>query len=217
MNRVIAYIDGFNLFHGLRSTGDKSLYWLNLSLLCKNLLRPGQELVHTHYFTARIVVSGRSGAEDVRRQAVYLEALSAQPAITIHIGHFLAKPGSCRSCHVEWVAYEEKQSDVNLAVELLTDAFQDRFDTALVLSADSDLLTPILLVQRDHPNKRVVVAFPPNRSSAALKQHAPCLTIGRDKLRKSLFEDIVSSPTGFPLHRPVTWRPAARAPGGRLE
>ena len=118
---------------------------------------------------------------------------------------------------MEWVAYEEKQSDVNLAVELLTDAFQDRFDTALVLSADSDLLTPILRVQRDHPNKRVVVAFPPNRSSAALKQHAPCLTIGRDKLRKSLFEDIVSSPTGFPLHRPVTWRPAARAPGGRLE
>ncbi|WP_460309439.1 NYN domain-containing protein, partial [Thermus brockianus] len=54
MERVIAYVDGFNLYFGLREAKLKRYYWLDVSLLAKNLLKPQQHLVATHYFTARI-------------------------------------------------------------------------------------------------------------------------------------------------------------------
>jgi uncharacterized LabA/DUF88 family protein len=98
-------------------------------------------------------------------------------------------------------------TDVNIAVELMTDAFQDRFDTALLVSADSDLVGPIKTVKRLFDNKRVVVAFPPARSSSALQRVAHAhYFIGRDKLSKSVFPDEVVKPDGFILRRPAEWR-----------
>jgi hypothetical protein len=38
--RVIAYIDGFNLYFGLRESGLRRCYWLNLPALAESLLRP---------------------------------------------------------------------------------------------------------------------------------------------------------------------------------
>src|SRR5438045_3779105 len=38
-------------------------------------------------------------------------------------------------------------TDVNVAVELLKDAFQDAFDVAILISADSDLIAPLAAVR----------------------------------------------------------------------
>ena len=40
-------------------------------------------------------------------------------------------------------------TDVNIAVEMLTDVFQDKLDKALIISADSDLAGPIRKVSRN--------------------------------------------------------------------
>ena len=47
MKRVIVYIDGFNLYYGLRSKGWKWLYWLNVQEMARRLLQPEQTLVKT--------------------------------------------------------------------------------------------------------------------------------------------------------------------------
>jgi len=39
MDRVIAYIDGYNLYYGLREQGWKRYYWLNLQKLAGQFLR----------------------------------------------------------------------------------------------------------------------------------------------------------------------------------
>ena len=54
MDRVIVYIDGFNLYFGLKSKGWRRYFWLNPQKLIENLLKPGQKLVFTKYFTARV-------------------------------------------------------------------------------------------------------------------------------------------------------------------
>ena len=54
MERVIAYIDGFNLYYGLKSSGWRRYYWLNIQRLVQNLLKPNQRLILTKYFTSRI-------------------------------------------------------------------------------------------------------------------------------------------------------------------
>ncbi len=94
------------------------------------------------YFTARIRVA-KGKASDAKRQTDYLDALATLDSISIHYGHYLPKSLECRSCKQTWTAFEEKMTDVNIAVQLLVDAYDDKFDVALLLSADSDLTTPV--------------------------------------------------------------------------
>ncbi len=206
MTRVLAYVDGFNLYHGLRAAGLKRLYWLDVAALAARLCKPGQQLVHTRYFTARIRDNGNSAA-DVRRQATYLDALSAREDLSVVEGHYLTKPAQCRACGATWSQHEEKMTDVNIAVALLTDAFDDRFDTALVLSADSDLVPPLRTIRARFPDKRVIVAFPPRRASFDLRSVAhAAFTIGEANLRHAQLPDTVVTPNGVDLHRPPSWR-----------
>lgn len=206
MNRVTTYIDGFNLYFGLRSKGWRRYYWLNLHQLSLALLKPGQQLDAVHYFTARIRANGHN-VDDMRRQSLYIEALQTLPDTTLHFGHFLDKPRQCRQCGAQWMDYEEKMTDVNIAVQMLADAFDDRFDTALIISADSDLTTPVSKVRQRFPAKRVVIAQPPGRRSTALCNNATgYFTIGEAKLRASQLPDQVQRADGFVLLRPTHWR-----------
>ena len=58
--RVAVYIDGFNLFYGLRSKGWRRYYWLDIYRLAQNLLLPGQSLAAVKYFTARYSIHAQA-------------------------------------------------------------------------------------------------------------------------------------------------------------
>ena len=123
-----------------------------------------------------------------------------------YYGQFLEDTITCRVCGHTYVTYHEKMTDVNIAVELMSDAFQDQFDVALILSADSDLVGPVEAVRRLFPTKRLIVAFPPKRSSYALQQVAhTTLHIDHNELAKSLLPETVLKPDGVALHHPIEW------------
>lgn len=206
MNRVILYIDGFNLYFGLRDAGWKRYYWLDLDLLGSNLLKPTQRLIAVKYFTARISANPRN-PDKQRRQANYLEAIESLPFTHVFYGHYLSKAQRCFSCGASWITQEEKMTDVNIAVEIMADAVEDNFDTALLLSADSDLAAPIEFVRKRHSNKSVVVVSPPRRQSKKLESlvHAT-FRLGRKKLHDSQLPDEFVKPDGFILRRPEEWR-----------
>lgn len=205
MERVIVYVDGFNLYFGLKDAGFKRYYWLDVAALGCALLKPNQTLAVTHYFTARIRDNGRN-ALDRKRQSNYLDALTLRGA-RIQEGHYLPKDRQCRKCGHEWRDYEEKETDVNIAVQMLADAFDNKYDTALVISGDSDLCTPVRHIRIRFPHKRIIVAFPPRRHSSELKRCANgYLSIGEDKLRDSQLPDQVAKPDGYTLIRPESWR-----------
>ncbi len=192
--RVAVYVDGFNLFYGLRDKGWKRYYWLDLKLLGERLLRPGQVLVAVRYFTARVLPKPDDPDKPIR-QNTYLEALATLPDLSIHYGYFVPRREG----------YEEKMTDVNVAVEMLCDAHADAFDTAMVVSADGDLTGAVLAVKERY-NKRVIVAFPPNRRSNELRAAATSsLVIGADSLRNSQLPDVVPSAAGYALRRPANW------------
>lgn len=204
MTRVISYIDGFNLYFGLRSKGWRKYYWLDLVALSESLLKPGQTLEHCHYFTAR--VAGGSASQSAKRQTLWLDALTTRQRMTTHLGQYLQKPQKCRSCGATWTSYEEKMTDVNIAAQLLVDGYNNRYDTALIISGDSDLTTPVSLVRSQFPGKRVIVAFPPDRHSQHLRRTANgAMAIGEDKLRHNLLPNAITAPNGFVIHRPAQW------------
>jgi uncharacterized LabA/DUF88 family protein len=203
-DRVIVYIDGYNLYHGLRAAKLHSSRWLDLRRLAANLLKPGQRLELVRYFTTRV----RNDPGAAQRQAVYIDALHARGGIEIDFGHFLSKTVTCRSCRNSWQQNEEKKTDVNIAVRLLDDAYDDRVGVAIEMSGDSDLVPPVESIRARFPAKRLIVAFPPQRHSAELQRVADAsFRISNRNIRASRLPDPVNTPAGIRLHAPRGWLP----------
>ena len=200
--RVMAYIDGFNLYFGIRQAGWKRLYWLDVGALPATLLRTGQQLVGVRYFSARI-----SGPPDKqRRQNAFLEATKAMGKCSMHYGQYLDVPQTCYVCGAGYSVPKEKMTDVNIAVEMLSDAHQNLFDTALLISADSDLMPPVRKIKELFPAKRVVIAFPPKRRSKRLSGAADgFIRVGRSNLTASLLPERVRKRGGPVIRRPREW------------
>lgn len=161
--RAIVYFDGFNFYNGCfnnlaRPQIWRTLKWLDLGKYCQ-LMFPALEIVQIRYFTARLKPTPVDPDAPLK-QHEYLRALDTVPNLTTHEGQFLihrkrryvATPSGGREIYAdplrqEWVVIpEEKGSDVNLATWLVADAFRSRFETAIVVSNDSDLAVPLRLV-----------------------------------------------------------------------
>src|SRR5438876_812465 len=147
------YVDGFNLYFGcVKGTPYK---WLNIAQLCDVLL-PGHQIERIKYFTAR--VHGRPGDPlGPLRQQTFLRALRTIRNIEIYFGHFLthqvmmplAQPVPGLPQFVRVIKTDEKGSDVNLATHLLHDGHLGRYEAAVVVSGDSDLLSPMRFVRQE--------------------------------------------------------------------
>ena len=85
MQRVAAYIDGFNLYYGLRDRGWRRYFWLDIRQLSENLLIPNQYLVGVRYFTTEVVRDFNSSGRFMR-QRTFLEATELLQKVTIHYG-----------------------------------------------------------------------------------------------------------------------------------
>lgn len=201
MEKVISYIDGYNLYHGLKSQGWKWAYWINLHLMIENLLSQNQKLVTTKYFTTRVSVP-----EDKRlRQQKFLEALGTIPEVKFFYGKYIPDEVICRQCGHTYTTYHEKMTDVNMAVEMLTDGMKNKYDTAILVSGDSDLVNVVHRVREF--KKKVIILFPPKRKPRNLRESANVvIDIDAQLLSKSLFPDEVIKQDGYVLKKPDEWR-----------
>lgn len=204
--RVLFYIDGFNLYFGMKTKGWNRYLWLDLQTLCGSLCKPDQKLAQVKYFTAR-VSSTTSDPGKSKRQSAYLDAIEAHGGVLTFYGKYLSKDTTCKNCGAITPKHEEKETDVNIAVAVLGDAFTDQFDTAILISADSDLVPVVRAVRHFTPHKRVVIAFPPARQSYELRQAANgFFHIGETDLRHNQPPNAVTTASGYVIHRPVEWQ-----------
>lgn len=103
----------------------------------------------------------------------------------------------------QFYAFEEKGSDVNLAALLLNDAWQDRFEAAVGISNDTDLVTPIRMVASEREKPVFIVC--PGRWPVApkLKQAASYVRhVQRAQLRAAQFPDPLP---GTQISKPTSW------------
>jgi len=203
VERVIAYVDGFNLYFGLKSKGWCRYYWLNIQVLVQNLLKPSQRLLLTKYFTARIT----SPPGKQIRQSTFIEALETLDDFHIFYGKYQLNPRCCPHCAFEDEVPREKMTDVNIATEILKDAYQDKFDVAFLISADSDLVPPLEALKELFCKKRIIIAFPPKRWSSDLAKSAHIsFVISRARIAKSLFPEEIKKQDGYILRCPDSWK-----------
>jgi len=198
--RVIVYIDGFNLYFGMTSKYNNTK-WLDLISLAENILKPNQTLVEVRYYTAMI----SNNVSKVKRQVSYIDALR-NSGVSITLGHYKKKKKFCRSCDANWLTYEEKMTDVNISVDLLKHAMEDKYDAAMLISGDSDLVPPIKAVHSSFINKRIFVVFPPNRANEDVRRVAKgYFTLGRKTLLDNQFAASIQLPNGKALIKPNDW------------
>ena len=151
------YVDGFNLYYGLRRWGPGHK-WLDLEKLA-NLSFPQHSVKRVRCFSARV----RSRPPDLQkpvRQDIDWQALETLPRVSLFAGDFRSdvkrfySPSLGKTIDV--VREEEKGSDVNLATYLLLDAFRADCEQAVVISNDGDLKESLRVVGEEF-GKRVVL------------------------------------------------------------
>ena len=207
------YIDGLNLYYGALRHRWPQYKWLDVQSFCEGLL-PRHRINRIRYFTA--VISSNQSDPDARlRQQIYLRALGTLPKVHIHMGYFLSSnvrmplvdppPSGPHTAYVRKV--EEKRTDVNLAVSLLLDCFDDDFDEAVVISNDSDMAPAIeIAIDRFGKSVGVVNPHPRNRRSSYLQRIASWSypSINRRRFAGSQFPRTLTDDRGT-FSKPLNW------------
>jgi uncharacterized LabA/DUF88 family protein len=207
--RTSVYIDGFNLYFGsLRHTPHK---WVDVKAMAERHLASHHQITAIKYFTAKI--NARPGDPDQPvRQETYLRALRTLPNLRIIFGHYLTKVVRMPLAHplpggpatVEVMKTEEKGSDVNLATHLVHDAHLGLFDCAVIVSGDSDLLSPVRMVITDL-KKAVGVLNPQRHPCVVLKRHATFYKhLRANFIAASQFPTVLTDVRG-PFSKPQSW------------
>jgi len=210
--RTRVYVDGLDFYYAaFRRSHFERFKWLDVSAFCSAAL-PRNDVQLVRYFTARLDPSrGRAGQRG--RQDTYLSALQTLPGLAIHFGQFVehAKlhwlvepPPHGPSKALVWVP-EEKGSDVNLASHLLVDGFTGRYEVAVVISNDADLLEPVRLV-------REVLGLPVGvlkvqggqRACVFAKQADFVRTVRRSHFAASQLPNVIET-EGTRIEKPPEW------------
>lgn len=202
--KVIAYIDGFNFYFGLKARGWRKYYWIDFVKFIELQLKPYQELIEVNYFSAAPLDKDKAD-----RQDLLFSANKLNPKFKLHLGKFLTKERQCPYCHQIIHSFEEKETDVRIATKMITDVVQEKCDITLLLSADSDLIPPIEFIREHNPRHKVFVYFPPNRHSSNLKalcDNSKVLNGANLIFDKAIMPDTILSRDGYKIERPIKWR-----------
>ena len=101
---------------------------------------------------------------------------------------------------------EEKRSDVNIATSMVLDAVNNRAESFVLVSGDTDFIGPVNIVRKDY-GKNVIVLNPHTRRSD-LKQYASYYKdIPRDLPSQCQLPDEIPIGThGNVIRRPLSWQ-----------
>jgi len=203
--KVCIFIDGFNLYHALDGNPAYHRYkWLDVSKMAKLFLPSNDELQKVYHFTAYPTWM----ADKTIRHKLYVQALKST-GVEIVLGAFRRRDLFCHAdCKKRFQKWDEKETDVNIAVKLFQSAVRDEYDKAYIISGDSDLIPAIRAVKETFPAKQIGIIIPIGRPAELLKNVADFhMKMKEIHLQTSQFPDpLILSPTTS-LSRPLKWGP----------
>lgn len=243
--RTRIYIDGYNLYYGcLRNTPYKWLDVLELfekHILPSILYRtepdadPSTFLLDSDcavkYFTAKILERAARATDSVSSQAHYHNALERHCGGRVHftLGSYSIyksnqslvdiedpsrQPRDCTKVEV-W-KFEEKQSDVNLALQIYDDALSGDIDQVVLVTNDTDFAPALDMLKKRCPHIVRGVVIPTRKSEFDNSKERPgnaSLTdlahwvrthISREELAKSQLPYVVPSSRRASV-KPISW------------
>lgn len=171
--KVIVYVDGFNLYYGaLKHSPYK---WLDIhKFFSQNALKsqiPKISRLTVKFYTADIKSNfSRLGAKSSAAQQAYHRALESPHTGDVEVikGFYNAsratpmvynKPPQKDHVTEVW-KLEEKQTDVNIALDLYRDASKGDHDFSVLCSSDTDVVPAFKYIKKDFPSLGLGVVLP---------------------------------------------------------
>lgn len=153
MAKVYSFVDGFNLYHALDTNPAWHRFkWISLTRLAQCYVLGSDTIEGIEYFTTLATWN----PDKVARHKLLVKA-NEDEGVTVTYGEFKRKDRRCTLCKKVFSTVEEKQTDVNIALRLFELAVLDRYDKAVIVSGDTDLLPAVKAVQRTFPAKKIGV------------------------------------------------------------
>jgi len=136
-HRVSVYIDGSNLYHKLKSLDISNTTNFNYKGLCEYLAR-NRNIISLRYYTGAVKAkAGDSQSQQLRRRQQKLFSNLQNQGFEISRGYIMKNNET----------YHEKGVDVKIAIDILIGAYDNLYDTAILLSSDTDLIPAIKKVR----------------------------------------------------------------------
>jgi uncharacterized LabA/DUF88 family protein len=179
---------------------------VNLRSLCEAFThKHSQTLGSVYYFSAYATWQPRK----VSRHRAYVKALQSV-GVTIVLGQFKEKDRRCPACRNAWKGHEEKETDVNIAIAMLSLGFGDTYDRAFLVSQDSDLAPAVRSVVAT-AMKQVTVITPPHRPHSTEligASHGDKAKVSVDILERSLLpQEVYDAGGNIIARRPPQYDP----------
>jgi uncharacterized LabA/DUF88 family protein len=137
--KIIIFIDGSNLYHIVkRFFPNKKAMDFNFEKFI-NYLSKNRKVVRTYYYTAPL--DWKKDAEKYAKQQQFFERLE-------RLANF--KLVLCRMQKVTIngkIVYQVKEDDIHLAVDMVKLAYNNAYDTAILVSSDGDFVPAVLAVK----------------------------------------------------------------------
>jgi len=211
--KVSFFVDGFNLYHSVCDALDRNLIrhgkWLDLSGLCTHCLHlfgHNAILQDIFYFSAFAYHTKDPAAP--KRHDQLIQAFQTMGIKTV-LGRFKKKQIKCRAkCKQTGWGYEEKETDVNIAVHLIEELTNKTCDIAVIVSGDTDLSAAIKVAKRMFPSQLIACAFPYGRSKGRSELKNLChryFNIEPDAYERFCLPDQITLLDGYVVKKPPMW------------
>jgi len=172
---VAIYIDGGNLYRSLKNLGiPEKFSRVDYSSFMAHLIGD-RKLISKRYYVGvvRNVDNTEKGEQMVKSQQKFLDNLRTE-GFDVKPGKIMYDDGKIR----------EKGVDVKLSVDLVIGAVDNLYDTAIVISSDTDLIPAIKYVRNAKNKKIEYIGFGPNPSFGMIKESsAPRIFSSTDMLK----------------------------------
>ena len=160
MKKISVFIDGFNLYHAIKGLNKPHLKWVDVRKLAECFIDAHSEkITRVVLFTA----NPKHTPLDVQaRYSAYTKALE-KSGVQIVEGNFKQKFIDFKidgKIHQK-KTHEEKETDVNLALSIVEDAFERISHKLIVITNDSDISPAIRMARRKNTNLKINVITPP--------------------------------------------------------
>jgi hypothetical protein len=110
-DRVISFIDGFNVYHAICRLKSPHLKWVDLRKLSEFFIGSRSEYLSQILYFSSLATHMPEGVQ--ARQKSYITALQLRGVKPI-LGQFKNKERFCPHCSSRWMGHEEKETDVNI-------------------------------------------------------------------------------------------------------
>ncbi len=211
--RCIVYVDSFNWYFGIFQHRP-AWKWLNIQAFFERV-RPHEDVIAVNFFTA-IVDPKRNQSERRDRQKRYLKALGTLSKVKIILGSYQEREVTCRAVEcgrrLKYLTPEEKKTDVNIAIQMIDDARQDKADSMILVSSDSDFEPAVKWVRKNFPKIKILVYIPvlpdeekQRRIDAYVGMGVTCRQLPIGDIPASVFPETISVSEAETVTRPVQW------------